>query len=738
MSYIPLYQENEDYINEDHIRDFYKALIWDEDKSDLGSSSANSLHQSPSSSFLNGSELAEKGAKAVERAGLKLNSAILSPVEEPMLPCSSAYTQHGLLRPHKIVSKNDWFPVPTGGNTTEQLPLKLARVSKREELTNEFRLSTSYYFFRWPLIIFISMWVTFLAVIYAFVRASVALLEYFFTWTGERKKLRDALRGSKNYEEWVKNAILLDKFLGLDEWSESPSFSYYDHKTIQKTVRRLRQLRKQNNVVELVVCLQGCLWTNFAGIENRQLYSHRYYGTKNLVNQYIDEVVKCINVVADLKGQISAKSKRKFFKEVLRKYGKSALCLSGGACFSYIHFGIVKALLDNDVLPSIISGTSGGGLIAALTCTRTDEELKKLLVPQLARKITACDEPWTVWFPRLWRTGARFDAVDWARKVNFFTRGSTTFKDAYKLTGRKLSISTIPAEPYSPLILCNTVTSPNCIIWSSMLASAAVPYMLNPVVLMMKDKKTNKAVPFSMGNKWVDGSLRTDIPVEALNTCYNVSFTVVAQVNPHISLFFYAPKGSVGRPVAAPRGKIRKHEYASLRGGFIATAVEQLMKLEIKKWLQVNKLLDLLPRWAAQDWLSIWLQKFTGSITIWPRNRFKDFLYLIADPTEERMVEYLEKGERSVFPTILFIKHRLSIERAIERGRRISQKDSKARAKSGAKSVTNSVANSVKLSPRTSLCDKTMISSLHGSAYMYELLSASSDSSDTDDNDESS
>lgn len=30
--------------------------------------------------------------------------------------------------------------------------------------------------------------------------------------------------------------------------------------------------------------------------------------------------------------------------------------------FAYLHFGIFKALVDNNLLPNIISGTSGGGL----------------------------------------------------------------------------------------------------------------------------------------------------------------------------------------------------------------------------------------------------------------------------------------------------------------------------------------------------------------------------------------
>lgn len=108
--------------------------------------------------------------------------------------------------------------------------------------------------------------------------------------------------------------------------------------------------------------------------------------------------------------------------------GISALCLSGGASFGYCkyvlhymfllhkhstkdHFGVVKAFLDAGLLPRVITGTSAGGLIAALTCTRTDEELKTLLVPELADKITACEDPFSIWGKRVWKTGARFDSV---------------------------------------------------------------------------------------------------------------------------------------------------------------------------------------------------------------------------------------------------------------------------------------------------------------------------------------
>ena len=52
-----------------------------------------------------------------------------------------------------------------------------------------------------------------------------------------------------------------------------------------------------------------------------------------------------------------------------------------------------------------------------MTCTRTDDELREVLVPELANRINACEEPLRVWATRFWYTGARFDALDWARKV---------------------------------------------------------------------------------------------------------------------------------------------------------------------------------------------------------------------------------------------------------------------------------------------------------------------------------
>jgi len=128
-----------------------------------------------------------------------------------------------------------------------------------------------------------------------------------------------------------------------------------------------------------------------------------FAGHKATVAAYISEVESAIDFVRTSQ-DISVDEKRRFFKNANRNVGSSALCLSGGATFGYCewpsdfllphaiqcssdHFGVVKALLDASLLPRVIAGTSCGSLIAALVGTRTDSELRKLLVPELAHRI---------------------------------------------------------------------------------------------------------------------------------------------------------------------------------------------------------------------------------------------------------------------------------------------------------------------------------------------------------------
>lgn len=72
---------------------------------------------------------------------------------------------------------------------------------------------------------------------------------------------------------------------------------------------------------------------------------------------------------------------------------------------------------------------------------------------------------------------------------------------------------------------------------------------------MQKIPNSNRLVPYNYGHRFKDGSLRTDIPTQTLHNYFNVNYSIVSQVNPHIHIFFYANQGSPGRPVTHRYGK---------------------------------------------------------------------------------------------------------------------------------------------------------------------------------------
>jgi predicted acylesterase/phospholipase RssA len=434
----------------------------------------------------------------------------------------------------------------------------------------------------------------------------------------------------------------------------------------------------QRPIDELRVLVEACIRDNFAGFENPRLYSETYYGSKELVQSFVDEAEASLSFLLRTQ-QLDSETKHTIWKHLQTNLGRTALCLSGGAAFAYYHFGIAKALLDAGLLPQVITGTSGGALVAALLATRTDDELKKLLIPALAHRINACQDGTWTWFTRWWRTGARFDTIDWAKGCSWFTRGSMTFREAYERTGRILNVSCVPSDPHSPAILANYLTSPDCVIWSAVLASAAVPGILNPVVLMKKNS-VGRLEPYSFGHKWKDGSLRTDIPLKALNLHFNVNFSIVSQVNPHINLFFFSSRGSVGRPVTHRKGRgwrgtthSSAYYLAKLTcavGGFLGSATEQYLKLDLTKWLKVLRHLELLPRPLGQDWSQLWLQRFSGTITIWPKSVPSDFYYILSDPSPSRLARMIHVGQLATWPKLKFVANRMKLEKLIEEGRR--------------------------------------------------------------------
>jgi hypothetical protein len=198
----------------------------------------------------------------------------------------------------------------------------------------------------------------------------------------------------------------------------------------------------------------------------------------------------------------------------------------------------------------------------------------------------------------------------------------------------------------------------------------------------------------AFGNKWKDGSLRTDIPLKALNLHFNVNFSIVSQVNPHINLFFFSPRGSPGKckipclmyrdaaticrhKLMLPSGRPVTHRRGrGWRGGFLGSSLETSIKLDLQKYLKILRHLELLPRPLGQDWSEIWLQRFSGTITIWPKSVLSDYWNILSDPSPARLRRMLSTGQKSCWPKIRFIANRMKVERVITDGlRRVTPPD---------------------------------------------------------------
>lgn len=322
-----------------------------------------------------------------------------------------------------VIALNDWRPV--------RQRVKRKRTGQRKRprrTTDETREGFVYTILKWPLFLIVSGWILFLCVSYLVTRTYIWAYERLVTWRGQRQRLRRNLRSKTNYEDWRIAAQELDNHLGNEQWKETDDYAYYDYTTVTKVKDQLKAGRKlaesQENlnnksskevVDKLRSLVEACVKNNFVGVENPRLYSETYYGTKHLAQEFIDELHASLDYLLR-SSQVSEAEKYSLAKQLHTNFGRTALCLSGGATFAYYHFGVARALLDASLLPDVITGTSGGALVAALVATRTDQELEKLLVPALAHHIKACSEPFSTWFPRWWRTGARFDSLDWARQ----------------------------------------------------------------------------------------------------------------------------------------------------------------------------------------------------------------------------------------------------------------------------------------------------------------------------------
>eukprot|EP00930_Biecheleria_cincta_P000999 TRINITY_DN102179_c0_g1_i1.p1 TRINITY_DN102179_c0_g1~~TRINITY_DN102179_c0_g1_i1.p1 ORF type:complete len:669 (+),score=95.13 TRINITY_DN102179_c0_g1_i1:151-2157(+) len=371
-------------------------------------------------------------------------------------------------------------------------------------------------------------------------------------------ELRRARRKCKDYASFRTLGEALDKAEGLDKWKLAEESDLYNERMLKERTQKYADLKARGDVQGCMFALRGELLRKHFGTCNPALYHVTATGTKKLVEDYVSTVCETMTWAAfshrddasdgDNEDAPSVVQKLAFFNETKHSFGRSALLLSGGAALGMYHFGVVKALHRNALLPRIISGTSAGSIIAGCICTRTDDELLKFW---------ADDFDWESEFNLnffsdidiggfLRRGGAGLYSADYLGKALRDSIGDYTFLEAFDRTGHVLNISVsgLPGSSRLPMLL-NYLTSPHVLIWSASLVSCSIPGIFEPGELLSKDCHGNIVPYVSAGLKWQDGSMQSDLPMTRLTELFNVNFFIVSQVNPQARIF---SGGGVGRP----------------------------------------------------------------------------------------------------------------------------------------------------------------------------------------------
>ena len=454
-------------------------------------------------------------------------------------------------------------------------------------------------------------------------------------------RLKD-LAAAADYRSWRELALELDRLEGADAWKQDETSDDYDYLLIRERLHLMRELRRKGNVRELTFHLAEGLHGNLANTSNPLLYGYARAGTKRLIEEYVDEAARCLDYicVGEFK-DFSDDEKVLFFKRTGASFGRSALLLSGGATLGMFHLGVIKALWENNLLPRVISGSSAGSIIAAMTCTRTDAQLSQMFEPG-SINLAAFQR---MSFTKLIKGSTLMDSAHLAACLNA-NIGDESFVQAFERTRRILGVTVSPAELHQQPRLLNYLTAPNVMVKKAVQASCAIPGVFEPVMLEARDFDGN-VVPYMRSKLWVDGTLANDLPLLRLARLHNVNHYIVSQTNPHVVPFL---QDNVQRA----RG------MGSLAGNLVKVAGRDVVKVAREHFNHyaagrvVDKLNDILQ------------QRYSGDVTLFPQQTPRQLMGMLSNPTAADIANYIRDGERATWPKLERIRMQTRISRAFE------------------------------------------------------------------------
>lgn len=457
---------------------------------------------------------------------------------------------------------------------------------------------------------------------------------------GSNLKLRRSLKNASSYEEWRAAAIAFDQYNGLDRWREKDETGQYDNVSIRIRLDRLQSLKARQDIRGLLFTLNEGIHGNMGGMGKAGLYGHALSGTKRLVEAYIEEIVDTLDMLeADVSGDITEMEKIEFFRRASHCFGRSAFMMSGSGSLLFFHVGVIRALADAKLLPTILSGASGGAIVGSMVAAHHEGELLDIMQAEY-------------FFSRLEQhadAGLVVPVGELEEAINQFVP-DLTFQQAFEKTGRAMNVSVAPAETHQTSRLLNATTSPSVLMRSAAMASAAVPGIFPSVSLEARDSRGERT-SYLPSRKWVDGSVSDDLPAKRLARLYGVNHYVVSQTNPHVLPFVSdgrRKKGTIG--ILTEAGRRSAREWVN--------AVTMIADRADKKSGFVTQSTSLLRSVINQD--------YVGDINILPDYRFFNPARLLSFPTQKDMQRLIDSGERCTWPKLEMIRLQTRISRRLD------------------------------------------------------------------------
>ncbi len=462
------------------------------------------------------------------------------------------------------------------------------------------------------------------------------------------KRLQAAMEAATTYDEWKAAALEHDKASGANRWKTVDQSTLFDYASIRRRLERLRLMRAEENLPGLLFTLNEGVHGNIDGMGRGDLYARAKFGTKQLISDYVDEIVAALDVLAsDDAAEIPFRERLDFFRRAQHCYGCTALMMSGSGMLLFFHLGVVKALWEQGLLPNILSGSSGGAFVGSLVSTHSDDELQKIFDPENLTHEIRREEGLLGYFAAFKPEVAKVEEVHHAIERMI---ADLTFLEAYELTRRHLNVSIAAAERHQTSRLLNAITTPNVYIREAIMASTAVPGFFPAVALAAKNERGERQA-YLPSRKWVDGSISDDLPAKRLARLYGANHFIVSQTNPHVFPFVTDPKRKKGFfETLGYAGRRTAREWINAS----AAVIEKPLALSptLSRWTNIG--------------LSVINQDYVGDINIFPERRLFNPLRLLAFKSTDEIMQLIRMGEKATWPKIEMVRIQTKIGRKLD------------------------------------------------------------------------